>query len=294
MVEILRKTTDRYYTSNSTTMCRRCNEYGHMAKMCPNETTTSCHFCLGDHVKEDCRQNSCFKCGELGHRSDTCPNSRRPMCNRCRKRGHIAKDCTFLINFRNQRTHEHLDEKISKIRCVSCMNPGHLQCHMGASDYKKLVKRDQLYLKSNLEIFIMENADVYRLDRDFLKRQKKSVLKKLSELGMEEDDLVEETLRNYKKYDRDESRKKFKQKPKPPNSVLKKRKKSHSSNRYGGPRQFEDSRMGHGDHGGHGGGGRNYGEGDRGNYGGKNRKRYRNNNNGNRSYGGGNRNYHQR
>ena len=130
MEEIFKKKNDRYYTKNSTTQCRRCNEFGHMAKMCSNETSRSCHYCLGNHMKEECIQNSCFKCGEIGHRGDKCPKIRMQMCNRCKKRGHISRECTFLVNFRNERSYEHYDEKKSNIKCMSCGDPGHLQCYI--------------------------------------------------------------------------------------------------------------------------------------------------------------------
>ena len=96
------------------TVCRVCNQEGHIAKNCPQSavdpTQKSCFICRGPHLQRNCPQNSgygavnpqsnvCYHCGQYGHWARQCPSyagTTAPMqCYNCRG-PHLQRNCPNL------------------------------------------------------------------------------------------------------------------------------------------------------------------------------------------------------
>lgn len=88
--------------------CHKCGEDGHMARECPNPSTTNDRNCFkcgqSGHMSRECTNppsgdKNCFKCGQSGHMSRECtnpPSGDRPprACFKCGDAGHMSRECT--------------------------------------------------------------------------------------------------------------------------------------------------------------------------------------------------------
>ena len=75
--------------------CRNCEEYGHFARECPNETKRlSCILCGKDtHDSFTCTEKLCFKCNKVGHKANQCLEANIVKCNKCLMTGHKESRC---------------------------------------------------------------------------------------------------------------------------------------------------------------------------------------------------------
>lgn len=142
---------DRYFFDDAKKVCQRCKKTGHTRAAC-TESMVICHYCLGSHAKKDCRSSCCFNCGALDHDRKEC-RVFRPACNRCRKKGHLGRNCGFLLN-RELDMIEEIDDEFrdrdNNIKCELCGEYEHFLCYpkrkfptkQKAMDY---YKRDGLF-----------------------------------------------------------------------------------------------------------------------------------------------------
>jgi hypothetical protein len=69
------KNSSRYFLGeNPFIRCKNCNESGHWARECPNETKrAACILCGKDtHDSFTCTEKICFKCNKVGHLAINC------------------------------------------------------------------------------------------------------------------------------------------------------------------------------------------------------------------------------
>lgn len=83
--------------------CFKCNETGHMARECPNDTGRGGGRGGGDDRRggggRGGGDNACFNCKEVGHMSRECPKPStrgNGACFNCKEEGHMSKDCPTL------------------------------------------------------------------------------------------------------------------------------------------------------------------------------------------------------
>jgi len=69
--------------------CYRCNQPGHIARYCLEESRSNDHRSRRNGLKE------CYLCQSTDHIQANCPSA---LCYSCRKEGHISRDCPNLAN----------------------------------------------------------------------------------------------------------------------------------------------------------------------------------------------------
>jgi hypothetical protein len=117
----------RYFKGN--VRCFRCKKVGHHNYACLNQLC--CQLCLSPaHHTEKCPQKIvCYRCYQYGHIIDECPSPVCPFCQNC-KRKH-PKRCSFLtrgIDPIKQMFNTDYLYNDPAIRCMKCMQYGHLIC----------------------------------------------------------------------------------------------------------------------------------------------------------------------
>ena len=78
--------------------CFKCQQFGHMASVCPNVRGPNSP---GPGTFSEMPDRICYKCGERGHMASSCPNS-ETRCFQCNEPGHTAKNCPKQRCFRCQ------------------------------------------------------------------------------------------------------------------------------------------------------------------------------------------------
>ncbi|CAI2385381.1 unnamed protein product [Moneuplotes crassus] len=130
---------NRYYQKDSISLrCRNCQEIGHMARNCPNETKyPCCKFCGLEHgPQENCTSIKCFRCNKSGHKISECRERNITMCYKCKSIGHSGDKC-FMTAYNG---------RLKQVLCMICSKPGHLNCqNIDRKDYHITFEEDEVH-----------------------------------------------------------------------------------------------------------------------------------------------------
>ena len=143
------KNSSRYFLGeNQLIRCKNCNESGHWARECPNETKrAACILCGKDtHDSFTCTEKICFKCNKVGHLAINCQETYIIKCNRCGLNGHKEIRCLKVW-----RGNEYTQSQMQFLKCVECGKPGHIKCTKERESNKIMV---DVQVKDDLEEFV--------------------------------------------------------------------------------------------------------------------------------------------
>jgi cellular nucleic acid-binding protein len=189
------KKSSRYFKKDQDLIkCRNCQQLGHIARYCFNETKHECRYCLGEHDSSMCGQN-CFRCGGTGHISSNCPRKVERRCNRCYKFGHVEKECQFLItsfkgigkdNQVTQRMSAAIDNNYDELLCPHCeWSFTECQCTLFDNATVQKCRNDCLYNRGDIDYF-NDYINIFADDKDFsyqmMERRQNLHQRRLSEI----------------------------------------------------------------------------------------------------------------